>query len=119
MVYIGHRFFLVFNFNLPDTIMTTTTSQTSTTKYLYFNCIVVLNPTYAKNTLWDRAMKYMGYKPGYWAAYFVYCSIPVIAYVWFLLRRRNEPNEPEEELEVGHLSCVPHPLRCYCKAFSL
>ncbi|XP_062707656.1 calnexin isoform X1 [Aedes albopictus] len=42
------------------------------------------------NTLWDRAMRYMGYKPGYWFAYFVYCSIPVIAYVWFLLKRRDK-----------------------------
>uniref|UniRef100_A0A182HPG0 Uncharacterized protein n=1 Tax=Anopheles arabiensis TaxID=7173 RepID=A0A182HPG0_ANOAR len=41
-------------------------------------------------TLWDRAMRYINYKPGYWGAYFVYCSIPLIAYVWFLWSRRDK-----------------------------
>ncbi|XP_050074137.1 calnexin [Anopheles maculipalpis] len=50
-------------------------------------------------TLWDRAMRYINYKPGYWGAYFVYCSIPLIAYVWFLWSRRDK--ESDAKAEVG------------------
>ncbi|XP_049290724.1 calnexin-like isoform X1 [Anopheles funestus] len=50
-------------------------------------------------TLWDRAMRYINYKPGYWGAYFVYCSIPLIAYIWFLWSRRD--TEADTKAEVG------------------
>ncbi|XP_035906569.1 calnexin isoform X1 [Anopheles stephensi] len=50
-------------------------------------------------TLWDRAMRYINYKPGYWGAYFVYCSIPLIAYIWFLWSRRDK--ESDAKAEVG------------------
>ncbi|XP_035793729.1 calnexin-like isoform X1 [Anopheles albimanus] len=44
-------------------------------------------------TLWDRALRYMNYKPAYWGAYFVYCSIPMLAYVWFLWTRRDKKSD--------------------------
>ncbi|XP_053664836.1 calnexin-like [Anopheles marshallii] len=49
-------------------------------------------------TLWDRAMRYINYKPGYWGAYFVYCSIPLIAYIWFLWSRRDTEADAKAEL---------------------
>lgn len=33
-------------------------------------------------------MKYMNYKPGWWASYFIYCMIPVCIYGWYLSTRR-------------------------------
>ncbi|GBP07453.1 Calnexin [Eumeta japonica] len=41
-------------------------------------------------SLWGRAMRAMGYKPGWWALYAVYCAIPVTVYVCYLVRRINE-----------------------------
>lgn len=40
--------------------------------------------------MWQRAMRYMNYKPGWWALYFVYCSIPISLYVWYLTRRSKD-----------------------------
>lgn len=60
------------------------------------------------NTFWDRAMKYMGYRPGYWFAYFIYCSIPVIAYIWFLLKRRDKESTPSPTTRAKKTDeCVP------------
>ncbi|CAL7942377.1 unnamed protein product [Xylocopa violacea] len=41
-------------------------------------------------TLWGRIMKATNYKPGWWALYFIYCAIPIILYIWFLLTRVRE-----------------------------
>jgi hypothetical protein len=35
-------------------------------------------------------MRHMNYKPGYYLSYFIYCMIPVVIYVAYLWRRRNE-----------------------------
>lgn len=43
-----------------------------------------------KKSIWQRAMRYMNYKPGWWALYFVYCSIPISLYVWYLTRRSKD-----------------------------
>ncbi|XP_052861991.1 calnexin-like isoform X1 [Anopheles cruzii] len=51
-------------------------------------------------TLWERMNIYMNYKPAYWGAYFVYCSIPLIAYVWFLWSRRDKKSDAKGA--VGH-----------------
>ncbi|XP_047357279.1 calnexin isoform X1 [Vespa velutina] len=49
-------------------------------------------------TLWGRMMRSMNYKPGWWALYFCYCMIPIILYVWYLIKRsREEKNEGKEE----------------------
>lgn len=46
-------------------------------------------------SLWGRMMKSMNYKPGWWAAYFIYCAIPVVIYIWYLVKRAREvSNEP-------------------------
>ncbi|XP_043786169.1 calnexin-like isoform X1 [Apis laboriosa] len=41
-------------------------------------------------TLWGRILKATNYKPGWWALYFIYCAIPVILYIWYLLKRIRE-----------------------------
>lgn len=41
-------------------------------------------------------LRYMNYKPYWWAAYFVYCSVPITIYVCFLWSRRNKDHEAEE-----------------------
>lgn len=43
-----------------------------------------------QDSLWGRMMKAMNYKPGWWALYFVYCGIPVVAYIWYLCKRACE-----------------------------
>lgn len=40
-----------------------------------------------KDTTWEKVMKHLNYKPGWWFIYFVYCSIPIIGYVCYLKRR--------------------------------
>jgi hypothetical protein len=35
-------------------------------------------------------MRHINYSPGYWGVYFVYCMIPISAYVWYLYRRVKE-----------------------------
>lgn len=32
----------------------------------------------------------MNYKPGWYLSYFIYCMIPVVIYVWYLLSRRKD-----------------------------
>ncbi|XP_011137857.1 calnexin isoform X2 [Harpegnathos saltator] len=50
------------------------------------------------DSLWGRMMKAMNYKPGWWALYFVYCAIPVVAYIWYLYKRcREDKSESKEE----------------------
>ncbi|KZC08876.1 Calnexin [Dufourea novaeangliae] len=41
-------------------------------------------------TLWGRILKATNYKPGWWALYIIYCAIPVVIYVWYLLKRARE-----------------------------
>lgn len=57
----------------------------------------VINITFAnqKNTFWERMMRKMNYKPGYYLTYFIYCMIPVSIYVTYLWRRRQEDFLPE------------------------
>jgi len=43
-----------------------------------------------QDSLWGRMMKAMNYKPGWWALYFLYCAIPVVAYIWYLCKRAFE-----------------------------
>lgn len=43
-----------------------------------------------KATLWERLLKKLNYKPGWWAIYFCYCAIPVVAYIYFLAQRVRE-----------------------------
>lgn len=43
--------------------------------------------------MWEKAMKSMNYKPGWWAAYFFYCLIPIVLYIWYLLSRRSKDDE--------------------------
>ncbi|XP_063700248.1 calnexin isoform X2 [Culicoides brevitarsis] len=42
------------------------------------------------HTLWERLLKRLNYKPGWWAVYFCYCAIPVVAYIYFLAQRVKE-----------------------------
>nr|CAD7443778.1 unnamed protein product [Timema bartmani] len=42
------------------------------------------------DTLWDKMMKSMNYKPGWWALYFLYCMVPVLGYSWYLWKRVAE-----------------------------
>lgn len=35
-------------------------------------------------------MSNMNYKPGWYLTYFLYCMIPVVIYVWYLLSRRKD-----------------------------
>lgn len=51
----------------------------------------------AQNSLWTRTMRYMNYRPGYWALYMLYCSIPIGVYVAYLLRRSKESDKEERE----------------------
>ncbi|XP_076653263.1 calnexin isoform X3 [Halictus rubicundus] len=41
-------------------------------------------------TLWGRILKATNYKPGWWALYVLYCAVPVVLYVWYLLKRFRE-----------------------------
>ncbi|CAB3374588.1 Hypothetical predicted protein [Cloeon dipterum] len=41
-------------------------------------------------TWWGKMMRKMNYKPGYWGIYFIYCLIPICAYIWYLYRRTQE-----------------------------
>ncbi|XP_034184726.1 calnexin isoform X1 [Osmia lignaria lignaria] len=57
-------------------------------------------------TLWGRILKATNYKPGWWALYFLYCAIPVVLYVWYLLKRLREDkydlkDEDKQPLEVN------------------
>lgn len=45
-----------------------------------------------QKSLWQRAMRYMNHKPGWWMLYFLYCAIPIAGYVTYLLRRSTEPD---------------------------
>lgn len=50
-------------------------------------------------------MKYMNYKPGWWATYFIYCMIPICIYGWYLSTRRTSEEvklmkEREKEREI-------------------
>lgn len=40
-------------------------------------------------------MKYMNYKPGWWASYFIYCMIPICIYGWYLSTRRMAAEDEE------------------------
>ncbi|XP_028047243.1 calnexin isoform X2 [Monomorium pharaonis] len=42
------------------------------------------------DSLWGRMMRAMNYKPGWWALYFLYCAIPIVAYIWYLCKRARE-----------------------------
>lgn len=46
-------------------------------------------------------MRYMNYKPGWWAVYFFYCSIPVAIYVWYLCRRCEEVFPTKNEFTIS------------------
>ncbi len=61
-------------------------------KMIFFFCFLRSFVCYScdKKSLWTRLMRYMNYRPGWWALYFFYCSIPVSIYVWYLCRRCNE-----------------------------
>ncbi|XP_052737908.1 calnexin isoform X2 [Bicyclus anynana] len=41
-------------------------------------------------TWWGRVLSATGYRPGWWALYALYCSVPVAAYVAYLLKRAKE-----------------------------
>ncbi|XP_050493149.1 calnexin-like isoform X1 [Bombus huntii] len=41
-------------------------------------------------TLWGRILKVTNYKPGWWVLYFIYCAVPVVLYIWYLLKRVRE-----------------------------
>lgn len=58
--------------------------------------------TNIQTTLWGRMMRYMNYKPGWWASYFIYCMIPICIYAWYLSTRRcsEEVTEKGEESPV-------------------
>ncbi|XP_050442881.1 calnexin isoform X2 [Adelges cooleyi] len=38
-------------------------------------------------SFWGRILKNVNYKPGLWLCYAIYCSIPVIAYISYLIQR--------------------------------
>ncbi|XP_058986682.1 calnexin isoform X1 [Musca domestica] len=44
-------------------------------------------------TWWHRLMRHMNYKPGWWALYFLYCSIPIGGYIYYLYRRAVEEED--------------------------
>ncbi|XP_044593567.1 calnexin-like isoform X1 [Cotesia glomerata] len=44
-------------------------------------------------TIWGRLMRSMNHKPGWWAAYFIYCSIPITIYIWYLYKRAKEDKD--------------------------
>ncbi|XP_046747740.1 calnexin isoform X1 [Diprion similis] len=44
-------------------------------------------------TLWGRMMHSMNNKPGWWAIYFIYCAIPVVLYVSYLIKRSGEDKQ--------------------------
>lgn len=43
-----------------------------------------------QDSSWKRVMQSMNYKPEYYAAYFIYCLIPVVCYIWYLSRCAKE-----------------------------
>lgn len=45
-------------------------------------------------------MKHMNYKPGWYLTYFIYCLVPVVAYIWYLLSRRGKDNEVFEVISI-------------------
>ena len=38
----------------------------------------------AQASLWGRIMKAINYRPKAWFLYFIYCAIPVFAYIYYL-----------------------------------
>ncbi|XP_055682566.1 calnexin-like isoform X4 [Lutzomyia longipalpis] len=65
------------------------------------------------DTLWDRAMKSMNYKPGWWIMYFIYCLIPISIYGWYLCRRYHSASS-EVFFSICNdivLSMLCHPVR--------
>ncbi|XP_014213702.1 calnexin [Copidosoma floridanum] len=47
-------------------------------------------------TWWGKMRRMMNYKPGWWFAYLIYCSIPVCIYICFLISRAREPEDTKE-----------------------
>lgn len=58
--------------------------------YLNIQISLPLKKKNDKNTIWERMMIHMNYKPGYYLTYFIYCMIPVTIYVCYLWRRYND-----------------------------
>lgn len=52
-----------------------------------------------QDSLWGRMMKAMNYKPGWWALYFLYCIIPVVAYIWYLYKQIREVQHSRVEVK--------------------
>lgn len=48
-------------------------------------------------------MKHMNYKPGWYLTYFIYCLVPVVAYIWYLLSRRGKDNEALEVISITNI----------------
>lgn len=46
-------------------------------------------------------MRHMGYKPGWWAVYFIYCAIPIAIYARILVKFAKEV--PETYYCIGYL----------------
>lgn len=57
-------------------------------KNVFIYNILLKNPK--KKTYFHRLMRHMNYKPGWWALYFLYVSIPIGGYVYYLYRRSKE-----------------------------
>ncbi|XP_037909607.1 calnexin isoform X1 [Hermetia illucens] len=48
-------------------------------------------------TIWHRMMRHMGYKPGWWAVYFIYCAIPIAIYARILVKFAKEGKDPQAD----------------------
>ncbi|XP_039746107.1 calnexin isoform X2 [Pararge aegeria] len=59
-------------------------------------------------TWWGRVLTATGYRPGWWALYVLYCSIPVAAYVTYLLRRAKEDTDAEVKKTDALVDDDPH-----------
>ncbi|CRL02494.1 CLUMA_CG015334, isoform A [Clunio marinus] len=58
------------------------------------------------DTLWERMMANMNYSPGWYLTYFIYCMIPVVIYVWYLLSRRKDDYLIQEETFVQKMTKI-------------
>lgn len=51
-------------------------------------------------------MRYINYRWDYWLAYFVYCSIPIGLYIWYLLSRLRKGDENIENDDCQRIESI-------------
>lgn len=57
-------------------------------------------------TLWGHILKVTNYKPGWWVLYFIYCAVPVVLYIWYLLKRVREVYFVISNVQIALISVI-------------